>query len=212
MTILEGSCIFSQSNFGIVVRIGMWLMPETGHQSYAITFPREEDFPEIVEIIRPLAQQSVLGNVPQLRHIFQELATTARPKSDIYSGTGPIPREVIREHAKKLPLGDVSWVFYGTQYGDKATIAAQLDAIRTAFSQIPGAKMVFPEGVPAEHYLHSRIDVCSGVPVLRERDWLAWVPNAARTSSSARSCRRGGATRRRRTASSRGCTTGTASI
>ncbi|KAK3311069.1 glycolate oxidase [Chaetomium strumarium] len=171
--------IFSQSNFGIVVRMGMWLMPEVGHQSYVITFPREDDFPQIVDIIRPLAQQRVLGNIPQLRHAIQELATTARAKSDFYSGTGPMPRDIIREHASKLPLGDVSWVFYGTQYGDPASIATQLDLIRKAFSKVEGAKMLFPEDLPAEHYLHSRVQVCSGVPVLRELDWLNWVPNAA---------------------------------
>ncbi|KAK4117126.1 vanillyl alcohol oxidase [Canariomyces notabilis] len=171
--------IFSQSNFGIVVRMGMWLMPETGHQSYLITFPREEDFPAIVDIIRPLAQQRVLGNIPQLRHAVQELATTGRLKTDFYDGTGPVPRDVIRKHAATLPLGDVSWIFYGTQYGDPASIAKQLDLIRDAFSKIEGAKMMLPEEIPAEHYLHSRVSVCSGVPVMRELDWLNWVPNAA---------------------------------
>ncbi|KAK3372669.1 glycolate oxidase [Podospora didyma] len=171
--------IFSQSNYGIVVRMGMWLMPETSHQSYLITFPRDEDFPDIVEVIRPLAQQRVLGNIPQLRHVIQELATTARPKSDFYAGKDPVPRSVIHEHAATLPVGDVSWVFYGTQYGDPAGITAQLEIIRTAFSKIAGAKMLLPDDLPPEHYLHSRVSVCSGVPILRELDWLNWVPNAA---------------------------------
>ncbi len=172
--------IFSQSNFGIVVRMGMWLMPEAGHQSYLITFPREEDFPQIVEVIRPLAQQRILGNIPQLRHVIQELATTGRPKSDFYTGPGPIPRDIIQQQASTLPLGPVSWIFYGTQYGDAASIATQLETIRTAFVEtIPGAKMVFPSDLPPDHYLHARVSVCSGVPVLRDLDWLNWVPNAA---------------------------------
>ncbi|KAK4161224.1 hypothetical protein QBC43DRAFT_357996 [Cladorrhinum sp. PSN259] len=171
--------IFSQSNFGIVVRMGMWLMPAAGHQSYLITFPREEDFPDIVEIIRPLAQQRVLGNIPQLRHVLQELATTARPKSDFYQGKDPIPRDVIRKHASTLPLGDVSWIFYGTQYGDPASIAAQLEIIQKAFTKVPGARLLLPDSLPPGHYIHSRVQVCSGVPVLRDLDWLNWVPNAA---------------------------------
>ena len=171
--------IFSQSNFGIVVRMGMWLMPEVGHQSYLITFPRDDDFSDIVEIIRPLAQQRVLGNIPQLRHVIQELATTARPRSDFYSGTGPMPREVIREHAAGLPVGDVAWVFYGTQYGDPGSISKQLDMIKAAFSRIPGSRFFLPSDLPESHYLHSRVSVCSGVSILRELDWLNWVPNAA---------------------------------
>lgn len=171
--------IFSQSNFGIVVRMGMWLMPPTGHQSYLITFPHDSDFPQIVDIIRPLAQQRVLGNIPQLRHVIQELATTARPRSSFHSSPGPVPRSVIAHHAATLPLGDVSWVFYGTQYRDESTISSQLSHIRTAFSAIPGSKFYLPSDLPPEHYLHSRVSVCSGIPVLRELDWLNWVPNAA---------------------------------
>ncbi|KAL2441444.1 Vanillyl-alcohol oxidase [Exophiala dermatitidis] len=171
--------IFSQSNYGIITKMGFWLMPETGHQSYMITFPREEDFEQIVEIIRPLAQKRILGNIPQLRHVIQELAVTGKPRSFWYDGQGPMPRSVIREKASTLPCGDVSWVFYGTQYGDSASIQAQLKIIRQSFSRIQGSKLLFPQDVPPDHYLHSRVQVCSGVPVLRELDWLNWQPNAA---------------------------------
>ncbi|KAI1612453.1 glycolate oxidase [Exophiala viscosa] len=172
--------IFSQSNYGIITKMGFWLMPATGHQSYMITFPREEDFPQIVEIIRPLAQKRVLGNIPQLRHVIQELAVTGKPRSFWYDGPGQMPRDVIRERASKLPCGDVSWIFYGTQYGDsQVAIDAQLDMIRQAFGKIKGSKFLLPKDVPDDHYLHSRVQVCSGVPVLRELDWLNWQPNAA---------------------------------
>jgi len=171
--------LFSQSNYAIVTKMGFWLMPEVNHQSYMITFPREEDFEQIVEIIRPLAQKRVLGNIPQLRHVIQELAVTGRPKSQFYPHKGPMTREAIRECAKAEPCGDVSWVFYGTQYGDAASIDSQLELIKSSFSAIPGVKFYLPTDMPPAHYLHSRVQVCSGVPVLRELDWLNWVPNAA---------------------------------
>ncbi|KAF2201600.1 glycolate oxidase [Delitschia confertaspora ATCC 74209] len=171
--------IFSQSNFGIVCQMGFWLMPETGHQSYMVTFPNEEDFPSIVEIIRPLAQKRILGNIPQLRHVVQELNVTGLPKSHWYSGSGPIPREVVRRHASKMDCGNCSWVFYGTQYGDDASIKTQMNIIKDSFSKIEGSKFFLPSDLPSEHYIHSRALVCSGVPVLRELDWLNWKPNAA---------------------------------
>ena len=47
--------IFTQSNLGIVVKMGIWLMPNPGgYQAYLITFPRDEDLSAIVDIIRPL--------------------------------------------------------------------------------------------------------------------------------------------------------------
>ncbi|PMD43477.1 vanillyl alcohol oxidase [Hyaloscypha variabilis F] len=171
--------IFSQSNFGIVTKMGFWLMPETGHQSYMITFPRDNDFEQIVEIIRPLAQRGILGNIPQLRHAIQELAVTGKPRTTWYNGPGHFPRDVIREGVKQLPVGDVSWIFYGTQYGDTASISSQLSLIKSAFAAIPGSKFLLPSDLPPDHYIHSRVQVCSGVPVLRELDWLNWKPNAA---------------------------------
>jgi len=171
--------LFSQSNFAIVTKMGFWLMPETEHQSYMITFPREGDFAAIVEIIRPLAQKGVLGNIPQLRHVIQELAVTGKPRSFWYEGKGQMPRDVIRQGASDLPCGDVSWVFYGTQYGDRSSIESQLKTIQSAFAHVEGSRFFLPCDLPSDHYLHSRAQVCSGVPVLRELDWLNWVPNAA---------------------------------
>lgn len=172
--------IFSQSNFGIVTKMGFHLMPTAGHQSYCLTFPRDDDFEKIVDIIRPLAQQRVLGNIPQLRHVAQELNVTGAPKSSFWDGEGPVPREVIARAARDLPLGECSWVFYGTQYGPPESIDSQLKLIREAFtSQVPGTRFFLPADLPPSHYLHSRALVCSGVPVLTELHWLNWVPNGA---------------------------------
>ncbi|KAF3763592.1 FAD-linked oxidase-like protein [Cryphonectria parasitica EP155] len=172
--------IFSQSNFGIVTKMGFHLMPPTGHQSYCLTFPRDDDFGKIVDIIRPLAQQRILGNIPQLRHVIQELNVTGNPKATFWSGTGPMPREDVASASRSLPLGECSWVFYGTQYGTPESIQSQLDLIKEAFtSQIPDTRFFLPRDVPASHYLHSRALVCAGVPVLTELNWLNWVPNGA---------------------------------
>lgn len=176
--------IFSQSNFGIVVSMGFWLMPEVNNQSYCFTFPNDDDFEQIVDVIRPLAQQRIIGNIPQLRHVIQELSVTGRRKSDFHSGTAPMTQAEIKAAASKLPLGDCSWVFYGTQYGPPETIASQLEVIKAAFSQIPGSRLFLPKDVPADHYLHSRAKVCAGTPVLRELDWLNWLPNGGHISFS----------------------------
>ncbi|KAK6518217.1 hypothetical protein TWF506_005376 [Arthrobotrys conoides] len=171
--------LFSQSNFGIVTKMGMWLMPATGHQSFMFTFVRDDDFEAIIEALRPLALNRVIGNVPQIRNVIQELAVTGKGRAEFYDKKTPMPREVIREHAKKMAFGDVSWFFYGTVYGDDETRAKSLGIIKEAFSKIPGAKFNLPEDMPVGHYLRDRVDVCSGKPVLRELDWLNWVPNAA---------------------------------
>lgn len=159
--------IFSQSNFGIVTKMGFHLMPETGHQSYCFTFPRDDDFEQIVDLIRPLAQKRILGNIPQLRHVIQEFNVTGKRKADFHNGSGPMTRDEIRTAASKMPLGDCSWAFYGTQYGPPESIASQLEVIKAEFTKIEGSRFFLPSDLPPEHYLHDRAKVCSGVPVLR---------------------------------------------
>lgn len=67
--------IFSQSSLGIVVKMGVWLMCNPGgYQSYLITFPKDDDLHQILEIIRPLRTSMVLQNVPTLRHILIDAA------------------------------------------------------------------------------------------------------------------------------------------
>ncbi|KAF3937750.1 hypothetical protein ABW19_dt0203969 [Dactylella cylindrospora] len=171
--------MFTQSNFGIVTKMGMWLMPKTGHQSFMVTFPKDDDFEQIIEIIRPLALNRIIGNVPQIRNVIQELAVTGKPRSAFYNKKTPMPREVIRQHASNMPCGDVSWCFYGTVYGDDETRTKQLAIIKAEFGKVPGMKFLLPEDLPKDHYLHDRVKVCSGTPVLRELDWLNWQPNAA---------------------------------
>jgi hypothetical protein len=70
-----------------------------------INFPRDEDFPDIVRVIGPLAQKGILGNISQLRHVAQELNVTG-----LYSGFSQVPREVIRKYAQEIPCGECSWV------------------------------------------------------------------------------------------------------
>lgn len=171
--------IFSQSNYGIVTKMGMWLMPATECLSFMITFPREEDFEQIVEIMRPLMISNVFGNIPQIRHVVEEIAVTGKPKSFFYKGKDRLPREVMREHAKNMPCGDCTWIFYGTLYGTPTERQPNLERVKRDFSKIKGSKFIVPDDVPEDHYLHSRQSVCSGIPVLRELDWLNWVPNAA---------------------------------
>jgi hypothetical protein len=53
--------MFSQRNYGIVTRIGFWLILGTKSQSYMITSTRAEDFSQIVEIMKLFAQQGLFA-------------------------------------------------------------------------------------------------------------------------------------------------------
>ena len=55
--------IFSQSNYGICVKMGIWLMPEPeDFHPFAITFTQYEDLPDLVDTLRPLRLANVIPN------------------------------------------------------------------------------------------------------------------------------------------------------
>jgi hypothetical protein len=139
-------------------------MHETGHRSYMFTSPRDCDFLRIVEVIRLLAQKRI-RNIPQLRHVTQELNVLGLSKAQWYSGNVPIPANV-DSTADGMAIPQVlrrSWILFDSVF----------------LVSINGSKFFLPSDLPSDHYIHSRALVCSGVPVLRAR--LAELETKLRT-------------------------------
>lgn len=122
---------------------------------------------------------NILENVAQLKHCVQEVAALGKPKSAFYKGDGPVPMEVIRDVAKRLPSGNSTWIYYGTSYGPAHIRKYKLDIIHEEFMKVSGAKRIDPSIISTEHYFWSRHNVASGLPQLQELDWLNWLPNGA---------------------------------
>ncbi|KAJ4537463.1 hypothetical protein HRR83_002688 [Exophiala dermatitidis] len=178
--------VFTQSNYGIVTKMGFWLMPDPGgHQTFQITFPREEDLYDIVEIMRPLKIKNIIPNVPHLRHIVQE-ASIYGDRKTYWQGQGPIPHDKIEELIvpKFSWVGSFRWILYICVYGPEPIRKANIEVISQEFSKIPGARVMFPEETPEYSYLRSRVKIYSGTPDLRELDWVLWLPNGSHTAFS----------------------------
>ena len=112
-------------------------MPDPGgYQAYMITFPRDEDLYQIMEIIRPLRIAMIIQNVPSLRHVLLD-AAVAGSKKTYYAGDDPIPDAELDKIAKKLNLG--RWTFYGALYGPEPIRNCLWGAIKAAFSQVNGS-------------------------------------------------------------------------
>jgi 4-cresol dehydrogenase (hydroxylating) flavoprotein subunit len=165
--------IFSQSNFGIVTKMGIWLMPEPpGYRPYLITFQKEEDIEQVVEIVRPLRLGNVIQNAATIRSLVLDAAVFST-KSQYYSGTGPIPDSVAKKIMADHEIG--MWNFCGALYGPKPVTDALWSATRDAFSSIPGAKFYFPEDRKrkSDILLH-RAETMKGIPKLTEFGFLNW--------------------------------------
>ncbi|ROV92963.1 hypothetical protein VMCG_08999 [Cytospora schulzeri] len=164
--------MFSQSNFGIVTKMGMTLMPNPGgHEGF-------------IEIICPLRIAMILENVAQLRHITQTIAARGHPRSKYYSGDGLIPPEAIHKAAAELPVGDCTWIYYGMSYGPEYIRKYKLDIIDNEFNKVKGCKRIDQATLPEDEYFWSRDRVATGIPGIQELSWVNWVPNGAHIAFS----------------------------
>ena len=166
--------IFSQSNFGIVTKMGIWLMPEpAGYRPYMITFEREEDIAEVIEILRPLRLNNVIQNAATIRSLVLDAAISST-KSQYYSGAGPIPDSVARKIMADQEIG--MWNFCGALYGPPPIADALWTVIRDAFAKVPGAKFYFPEDRKRRpDILIHRAETMRGIPKLTEFNFLNWA-------------------------------------
>ncbi|KAJ5740531.1 vanillyl-alcohol oxidase [Penicillium malachiteum] len=163
---------FSQSNLGIVTKMGFGLMPNPGgYEAY-------------IEIIRPLRIAMILENVAQLRHISMQVGLEGKPRSHYYKGTGRVPSNIIHDAAKKLSHGDCSWLYYGMAYGPPEIRKYKLDIIDKEFMKIPGAQRINPSTLPKDDYFWVRDKIASGVPEIEELRWVNWHPNGGHIAFS----------------------------
>ncbi|KAF3392101.1 Vanillyl-alcohol oxidase [Talaromyces pinophilus] len=170
--------IFSQSSLGIVVKMGIWLMPNPGgYQAYMITIPTDKDLKTAVDIIRPLRTQMVLQNVPTLRSILMD-AAVSNPRSHFLKEDRPFTDAELDQICKDLDLG--RWNFYGALYGPEPVRDVLWSTIKQAFSVIPGAKFYFPEDRKEPFsVLKTRSLTLQGIPTFDELRWVDWLPNGS---------------------------------
>lgn len=170
--------MFTQSNLGIVTKMGIALMQRPpASQSFLITFDKEEDLEQIVDIMLPLRiNMAPLQNVPVLRNIFMDAAAVSK-RTEWFDGEGPMPAEAVERMKKDLDLG--FWNFYGTLYGPPPLIEMYYGMIKEAFGKIPGARFFTHEERDDRggHVLQDRHKINNGIPSLDELQLLDWVPN-----------------------------------
>ena len=177
--------MFTQSNLGIVTKMGIALMQRPpASLSYLITFEQEEDLQQIIDIMLPLRiNMAPIQNVPVLRNIVLDAGVVSQ-RTEWYDGDGPLPAEAIEKMKKELNLG--YWNFYGTLYGPPPMIEMFYSMIKDAFGQIPGARFFTNEERDDRggHTLQDRHKINNGIPSLDEKKLLDFVPNGGHLAFS----------------------------
>lgn len=175
--------MFTQSNLGIVTKMGIALMPKPpASTTFLIAFENESDLEQVVDIMLPLRiNMAPLQNVPILRNIILDAGVVSQ-RTEWQQDGGALTHEAIEKMKRELDLG--FWNLYGTVYGPPQLMEMYLGMIKEAFLQVPGARFWTHHDRPNDinvdrgaHVLHDRHKINNGVPSLDEMKLMEYVPN-----------------------------------
>lgn len=170
--------LFMQSNLGVVVRMGVWLMPlpEVYSPLWA-NFSKETDLIQVIDTLRGLRLDRTLEGVPNLYNTI-EIACLRGQRTQWYNGDGPTPDHIIDKMASDLGIG--RWVLHAALWDDKKVTDYKVEKITAALSQIDGATVRFDHYGPDEIWdIENPSDrVLCGAPGLDFLDILGWYGRA----------------------------------
>ena len=130
--------LFSQSNFGVVTKMGFWLMPQPdAYLTGTVSVPKHQDLIALVDILNYLENSGVVNGMPQLGSpllggFFAPIGTELR---DLLSRNAST--DELEAYAKRKGIG--YWSCTVKFYGPAKSIQANWEYCQEKFAAIPGA-------------------------------------------------------------------------
>lgn len=135
--------VFMQSNFGVVTKMGLWMMPEPeATLSMSMNMPNDSDLAPVIDTLRPLKLQGVIQSNPSVGNAIRTIAIRST-RDQWYQGNGPMPDALIQEVAKKLGIG--RWNFNIRLFGYAEANALNAKIIQRAFAAITSQEFEITE-------------------------------------------------------------------
>jgi 4-cresol dehydrogenase (hydroxylating) len=166
--------LFMQSNYGIVTKMGVWLMPHPEcFMPLWLRVWKDDDLGPLTDTLRRLLLDRTIEGVPGIYNTLV-MASIMSSRSQWYQGEEPIPDPVIDDMARQLEVG--RWMMRFALYGDEAVVDHRYAKIKEAFGQIPGADVwgqkCAIEDIPSLEHPGERI--VGGVPSLDWNTMTGW--------------------------------------
>lgn len=174
--------LFTQSNYGIVTRVGIWMMSRPPHiEPFFFSAPDDDDLGEIIELVRPLKQTNF---VPTQIRITNDLylisSAEVNPEYAATSGTQQISDEARRVLQKKHGLG--AWNISGALFGaSKEAVEPQMNRLRAHFAKSSKIRYISPEEAEGIAPLEIARKNYAGIPGDGELRMLGWRPGGGTT-------------------------------
>jgi 4-cresol dehydrogenase (hydroxylating) len=150
--------LFSQSNFGVVTKMGFWMMPEPEACLIGRVFvDRYEDLGALLRILTRLENSGIVNGMPGLGSPLLNLRVPADPTMSAPNGTVAIDpalaaafrdgdakaRALIADNVRST--GRSCWSGLVKFYGPERMVKLQWEMSKEAFAEIKSARMGEPE-------------------------------------------------------------------
>ena len=133
--------LFTQSNFGVVTRLGIWLMPEPECLNmFYCAVPRDEDLACVVDALRPL---KLSGQIKSLIHIGNDLRVFSSFNQYPWKKAGnkaPLSDDLREQLCKKGGFG--AWNVSGAIYGSRAQVRITRKELKKALKPLGQIRFV----------------------------------------------------------------------
>jgi 4-cresol dehydrogenase (hydroxylating) flavoprotein subunit len=122
--------LFSQSNFGIVTRMTLWLMPAPEYfQAYFFQSGEEDSLAAFIEALRPLRMNGTLRSTV---HIANDYKVLNGIQQFPWREQMPLSRQTMKQYQKNLKFG--RWSGSGALYGSRGQVAEARKLLRRALA------------------------------------------------------------------------------
>ncbi|WUR15991.1 FAD-binding oxidoreductase [[Empedobacter] haloabium] len=123
--------LFTQSNFGIVTSLGLWLMPRTTALNHFLCAVGEHDgIAPVIDALRPLRLDGTLRSILHIGNDLRVLSGAMTYPRELAGPAGPLSDTVRARLRQAAGIG--AWTVSGALYGNPDQVAAARRALRRA--------------------------------------------------------------------------------
>ncbi len=127
--VLDG--LFSQSNFGVVTKMTIWLMPAPEcFQAFYFSLENHSDLARLIDALRPLRLDRTIESAVHIGNDYKMLSSIQQYPWEETGGKTPLPKVMMAHFAKTWGFG--AWNGSGSLYGTKRQVAEARRLIKRA--------------------------------------------------------------------------------
>lgn len=164
--------LFTQSNFGVVTKMGLWLMPEPeAFLPFCVKYDDDAEIEALVELFRPLSIAGVIPNGVVLAGTLYEASATVR-RSDYTREKGATSTDIIRRIRKDHDIG--AWNVYAALYGTAAQVETNWKIVTDLIRKSGKGRIITANEAGDDPAFAYRADLMRGNMTLTEFGLYNW--------------------------------------